>query len=62
MRPDGSTVDQLANLVKNIKEDPYSRRHILSAWNPGEIEQMACLLPCFCSVSRSRQPFKLSAL
>jgi thymidylate synthase len=38
-------VDQLVDLVNNIKKDPYSRRHILSAWNPGELELMA-LPPC----------------
>lgn len=39
------TVDQLTDLVNGIKKDPYGRRHILSAWNPGELDQMA-LPPC----------------
>jgi thymidylate synthase len=37
--------DQLLELIAGIKEDPYSRRHIITAWNPGEIELMA-LPPC----------------
>jgi len=40
-------VDQLAQLITGIQRDPYGRRHILSAWNPGELESMA-LPPCHC--------------
>ena len=43
--PDGKEIDQLANAISMIKENPTSRRIIVSAWNPGEIDMMA-LPPC----------------
>lgn len=44
-KPNGEQIDQLANLIEGIKKDPFGRRHIITAWNPGELEQMA-LPPC----------------
>jgi len=43
--PEGEEIDQLADAIKQIKENPSNRRIIVNAWNPGELDQMA-LPPC----------------
>ncbi|QFY42120.1 thymidylate synthase [Candidatus Methylospira mobilis] len=58
---DGGTVDQLAQLLTQIRETPYSRRLLISAWNPAELQRMA-LPPCHYAFQFMVEDGRLSCL
>ncbi|MEK7081929.1 MAG: thymidylate synthase [Patescibacteria group bacterium] len=57
--PSGKTIDQIAKLIKALRENPNDRRLVVTAWNPGELEEMA-LPPCHMIVQFYAAKGKLS--
>lgn len=43
--PDGEEIDQVAQVLRGLEEEPHGRRHVISGWNPGELDRMS-LPPC----------------